>query len=85
VGLALVNAGKQLVVADSNRFLVPGASSNLAIVDTAQALADGRGLLGYVPAGGFPREMSALPGQAVLLVTNYGSDSLEAIGTQGLP
>jgi DNA-binding beta-propeller fold protein YncE len=84
VGLALVNAGKQLVVADSNRFSLPGATSNLAIVDTTQALGGGRGLVGYVAAGGFPREMSVLPRHALLLVSNFGSDSLEVVGTQSL-
>lgn len=85
VGLALVDGGKQIVVADSNRFSARGAVSNLAVVGTKAALASQPALLGVIPAGLFPREMTAIPGANTLLVTNYASNQLEAVDLAGLP
>jgi len=85
VGLGLVRGGTRIVVADSDRFAVPGASSSLAVVDVAAALAGKPALLGYLRAGGFPREMAAEPGRAVLMVTNFASGQLEAVPTGRLP
>ncbi len=85
VGLALVRAGSLVVVADSNRFHIRGATSSLAVVDVADALAGRPALLGYLPAGGFPREMALEPGGATLLVTNYTSGQLEAVDVAALP
>ncbi|HXW45947.1 MAG TPA: hypothetical protein VEL03_14225, partial [Streptosporangiaceae bacterium] len=85
VGLALVRGGSLVVVADSDRFDVPGARSSLAVVDVADALAGRPALLGYLPAGGFPREMALEPGGATLLVTNYSSGQLEAVDVAALP
>jgi 6-phosphogluconolactonase (cycloisomerase 2 family) len=85
VGLALVDGGSTIVVADSNRFSASGASSSLAAVDVAAALAGRPALLGYLPAGGFPREMALEPGGRTLLVTNYDSGQLEAVGVGDLP
>ena len=82
VGLSIVSNGTRIVVADSNRFGTAG-SANLAVVDTEAALARKSALLGYVPAGLFPREM-ALHGNE-LLVTNYSSGQLEALETNTLP
>ncbi len=85
VGLALVDQGGRIVVADSNRFGVSGAASSLAVVSVAAALAGRPALLGYLPAGDFPREMALEPGGRTLLVTNFGSAQLEAVGVAGLP
>jgi len=85
VGLALVKNGSRIVVADSNRFNVPGATASLAVINVAAALAGRPALLGYVHAGLFPREMAAVPGGRILLVTNYGSGQLEAVDLATLP
>ena len=75
VGLALLRADSLIVIADSNRFNQPGASATLSVVKVA-----GRPtLLGYLPAGQFPREMAVEPGGTTLLVTNFGSSQLEAV------
>jgi DNA-binding beta-propeller fold protein YncE len=84
VGLALVGGGSAIVIADSNRFGASGATSSLAAVDVAAALAGRPALLGYLPAGGFPREMALEPGGRTLLVTNYDSGQLEAVGVGDL-
>jgi DNA-binding beta-propeller fold protein YncE len=85
VGLALVDGGTRIVVADSNRFGAPGAASSLAVVNVAAALASRPALAGYLPAGGFPREMALEPGGRTLLVGNFTSQQLEAVGVAGLP
>ncbi len=85
VGLALVDGGTRIVVADSNRFSASGATSSLAVVDVPAALEGKPALLGYLRAGGFPREMALEPGGRTLLVTNFGSQQLEAVGVAGLP
>jgi DNA-binding beta-propeller fold protein YncE len=85
VGLALVDHGSRIVVADSNRFSAPGAASTLAVVSVTAALAGRPALLGYIRAGGFPREMALEPGGRTLLVTNFGSQQLETVDLTGLP
>jgi hypothetical protein len=73
------------VVADSNRFAAGAADSSLAVVDATAAFAGKPALLGYLPAGRFPREMALEPGGKVLLVTNYASGQLEAVNVASLP
>jgi DNA-binding beta-propeller fold protein YncE len=85
VGLALVDHGGRIVVADSNRFLAPGASSSLAVVNVGAALAGKPALAGLLPAGQFPREMAPEPGGRTLLVTNFDSGQVELVNVAGLP
>jgi DNA-binding beta-propeller fold protein YncE len=85
VGLALVSNGARIVVADSNRFSARGATSSLAVVNVAAALAGKPALLGYLRAGGFPRQMALEPGGATLLVTNFNSRQLESVNVADLP
>jgi len=85
VGLALVDGGQRIVVADSNRFGQNGASSNLAVVNVPAALAGKPALAGYLPAGGFPRQMALEPDGRTLLVTNFTSQQLETVDVANLP
>ena len=85
MGLVLADRGQRMVVADSNRFGTAGAASSLAVVSVPQALAGKPALLGYLPAGGFPREMALEPSGRTLLVTDFSSRQLEAIDAAGLP
>ena len=85
VGLVLVDDGTRIVVADSNRFQASGAASSLALVDVPAALAGRPALLGYLPAGGFPRQLALEPDGRTLLVTNFSSQQLEAVSLAGLP
>jgi hypothetical protein len=85
VGLALVDGGKRMVAADSDRFGVRGAVSSLAVVSIPAALAGGSALLGYLRAAGFPREMTLEPGGRTLLVTNSASGQLETVSIGSLP
>jgi DNA-binding beta-propeller fold protein YncE len=85
VGLALVGGGTRIVVADSNRFGASGAASSLAVIGVAAAMAGRPALLGYLRAGGFPREMALEPGGRTLLVGNFASRQLEAVDVADLP
>lgn len=85
VGLALVDGGQRIVVADSNRFGAKGASSTLAVVNVAAALAGKPALAGYLPAGGFPRQMALEPDGRTLLVTDCMSGQLETVDVASLP
>lgn len=85
VGLALVNHGRQVVVADSNRFHAAGASASLAVVRVGDALAGRPALAGLLPAGQFPRQMAVTPSGRTLLVTCFGSGQLELVSLTGLP
>jgi DNA-binding beta-propeller fold protein YncE len=85
VGLILIDHGRRIAVADSNRFNTPGAESGLSIIDTNAALAGKPPLLGVVATGQFPREFSLEPDGSTLLVTNFASGQLEAVATADLP
>jgi hypothetical protein len=85
VGLALVRNGTRIVVADSNRFTDAGASASLAVVDVSDALKGRPALFGYLPAGGFPRQMAVEQGGRTLLVTNFDSSQLESVNVADLP
>jgi hypothetical protein len=61
VGLTAVREGTLIVVADSDRFSAPGAHADLTVINVADAL-DGRpAIVGDIPAGLFPRDMTAAP------------------------
>jgi DNA-binding beta-propeller fold protein YncE len=85
VGLMLIRGGSLVVVADSNRFDAPGASSDLSVVDVAAALAGRSAVIGRIPAGQFPREMALAPDGQRLLVSNYASGQLEAVSVPSIP
>ena len=84
VGLTAVRDGTLIVVADSNRFGVPGAHAGLTVINVADAL-DGRpAIVGDIPAGLFPRDMTAAPNGTVL-VSNFSSGQVEAVDTATIP
>jgi DNA-binding beta-propeller fold protein YncE len=84
VGLAAVRDDALIVVADSNRFSTAGAHSALTVVSVADTL-DGRpALVGDIPAGQFPRDMTAAPNGTVL-VANFSSSQVEQVDTATIP
>lgn len=84
VGLTLAEHGSLIVVADSNRFRA-AKSASLAVVDVPDALAGRRALVGYLPAGQFPRDVAASPGGTTVLVANYDSGQIETVNARALP
>ena len=85
VGLALVRNGSLIVVADSNRFNASGQHASLAVVDVHAALAGRPALLGYLPAGMFPRDVAANPVGSSVLVANFASSQLESVDVADVP
>ncbi len=85
VGLALAKDGSLVVIADSDRFNATGHGASLAVVSTADALAGRPALVGYLPAGQFPRDMAASQGGGTLLVANFASAQLETVNGAALP
>jgi DNA-binding beta-propeller fold protein YncE len=79
VGLALIDGGRRILVMNSNRFGVVGASATLAVVDGHSSK-----LLGTIQTGAFPRE-AAVTNSNSLLVTNWGSQELQALNLADLP
>jgi DNA-binding beta-propeller fold protein YncE len=85
VGLALAKRGSLIVVADSNRFGASGKAASLAVVDVPDALAGRPALLGYLPAGQFPRDVAASADGGTVLVANYDSGQVETVNLGALP
>ncbi len=85
VGIGLARDGQLLVIADSDRFDIPGEHANLAVVDVAGMLVGRPALLGYLPSGAFPRDIASGPGGQLLLVANHNSNQLETVRLDGLP
>jgi sugar lactone lactonase YvrE len=81
VGLALADNGRIALVGNSDRGLVPGTGGNVpqtvAVIDTAAALANQPALLGTVPAGAFPRDLSVDPASGQAFVANFNSGTIE--------
>jgi DNA-binding beta-propeller fold protein YncE len=85
VGLVVVDHGRRIVVADSDRFNAPGAHPALTVIDPAAALRRQPAIRATIPAGRFPREMAVTPDGRTLLVTNFASARLEAVDLADLP
>jgi DNA-binding beta-propeller fold protein YncE len=85
VGVAVVRGGREVVVANSNRFDASAAHSSLTVVSAAAALAHRSAILGTIPAGSFPRDMSADPDGGTLVVGNFASRQLETVDVSKLP
>jgi len=85
VGLALVRNGSLIVVADSNRFNASGQHASLAVVDVHAALTGEPALLGYLPAGTFPRDVAANRAGSAVLVANNTSSQVESVDVADLP
>jgi DNA-binding beta-propeller fold protein YncE len=85
LGLVLVNNGKRMVVADSNRDNVGTAAPGLAVIDVDKALAGKPAVLGTIKSGLAPRQFALEPDGKTLLVTNTGSGQVEAVNVDQLP
>jgi DNA-binding beta-propeller fold protein YncE len=85
VGVAVLNRGTRIAVTNSNRFGDSHAPQSLTIVDAQNVASGGAAVLGIVPAGIFPRELTVAADQTTLLLTNFGSKNLALIDVAHLP
>ena len=84
VGLTAVRDGTLIVVADSNRFGVPGAHADLTVINVTDALNGRPAIVGHIPAGLFPRDVTAAANGTVL-VSNFNSGQVEAVDAATIP
>jgi DNA-binding beta-propeller fold protein YncE len=85
IGLALVDGGRRVVVADSNRFRVPGSQSALSIVDAESALAGRPAAIGTVRSGDFPRGIAIMQDGRTVMIANFNSKTLQTVDLTRLP
>ncbi len=83
VGVMLADSGALAMITDSARFTGPTTPQTIAVIDTARALQHRPALLGYLPAGAFPRQFGQAPG-GPLLFTDFDSQDVRVIGTADL-
>jgi len=85
LGLAATADGSRMIVADSDQ-TVKGASSSLALIDTARALSGKPGaVLGYIATGTLPRQIAVATGGRIALVTVTSSGQVQAVNLEHLP
>jgi serine/threonine-protein kinase len=85
IGLAMVDGGRRILVANSNLNGPRGRASTLSVISTQAALSRSRALLGQISTGSVPREFGVAPGGKTALVTNNGSGQVQAIDLGTLP
>jgi YVTN family beta-propeller protein len=76
VGIAVVQHGRRVVVADSSRFGGRGGQ-DLTVIDVSKIDRGRAAVVGTIPVGAFPRELHGLPDGQGLLLTDTGSDQVE--------
>jgi DNA-binding beta-propeller fold protein YncE len=77
VGLLLTGNDRYALVANSSRFTQPNSPQTVSVVDTAAALSGRSALVGSIPAGEFPRQFDYDPATRQVVLSNYGSDTVE--------
>lgn len=86
VGVTVVDGGKKVLTANSNRFAAsPSGKSTLTVINAAKITSGKDAILGTVVAGAFPREMKVTADGKTLLVTNFASQSLQIVDVARLP
>jgi len=85
IGMALVNGGSRMVVADTDMQAVGASSDNLAVLSTSAILAGKKALLGYIPSGLMPHELAVSPNGKYLYVTDNGSAQVQVVNLSKLP
>ena len=86
VGVAVVNGGRQIVVTNSNRFAgATNDAQSLTIIDAAKVSDGAAAVVGSIPAGAFPRELRVTPDGRTLVLTNFGSRTIQLVDLARLP
>jgi DNA-binding beta-propeller fold protein YncE len=85
IGIAVIDGGKMLVVANSNANSTgPDKSASLTVIDTTRISSGAEAVLGTIPAGVDARNVSVTADGHTLLVANGGSGTLELVDLERL-
>jgi DNA-binding beta-propeller fold protein YncE len=86
VGIAVVDQGRKVIVTNSNRFAGDSTDrQSLNVIDATTLFARVDAVIGQIPAGAFPREMRVTPDGRALILTNFGSSTVQMIDLARLP
>jgi DNA-binding beta-propeller fold protein YncE len=86
IGIAVIENGRKIVVTNSNRFgTAPSGDQSLSVIDASRIAGGDAAIIGSIPAGSLPREMSLSPDLRTLFVVNTNSKNLEIIDLARLP
>jgi DNA-binding beta-propeller fold protein YncE len=83
VGVAVVNNGSRIVVADAND--LKAGSANLAVIDVARALARKPALLGYIRSRKGAREFAVSRSGTDLYISDLNPAEVETVDLASLP
>ncbi len=84
VGVAVIDQGRRIVVANSGRFGGAGGET-LTVIDAALVNHGSDAVDGTVSVGRFPRELHASNDGKLLLLAEYDSDQIELLRVDQLP
>jgi DNA-binding beta-propeller fold protein YncE len=84
VGVAVVDQGRRVVVANSGRFGGAGGK-DLTVIDTSRIKEGSSAVDGTVAVGQFPRELHTTEDGKTLLLTDFDSDQIELLRVDHLP
>ncbi len=84
VGVAVIDQGRRIVVANSGRFGGAGGQT-LTVIDAALVNHGSDAVDGTVSVGRFPRELHVSDDGKLLLLAEYGSDQIELLRVDQLP
>ena len=85
IGVAPVDGGARIVVANSNLAGRRGVAASLAVINASAALDGKPALVGLIRSGSLPRQFALEPDGRTLLVTNSSARQLEAVDVTNLP
>lgn len=86
VGVHVIDNGRMVVVANSDRFSAPGrGSESISVIDVSRPAAAAASVLGSIPTGTFPREIHGTADECTLLVTNSSARTLEVVNLASRP
>jgi DNA-binding beta-propeller fold protein YncE len=86
VGVAVVDQGRKVIVTNSNRFAGDASDrQTLNVIDATKLSAGAGAVIGQIPAGAFPREMRVTADGRALILTNFGSSTVQMIDLARLP
>jgi hypothetical protein len=79
VGVAVIDSGRKIVVANSDRFNTGAAAPSLYVIASARVAVNSTPAFGMIPTRGFPREIRATADGHSLLVTNFSAGTLQIV------